>query len=185
MATPLDEPVELLIDFCNTLDVEDGTDELATVESYRTWLAQRGLDELLPAPSPGDLAAAVSLRTTLRDCVAKACEIDDTADGDAHSQTDTARSLDVSVDVRIATDGTGVQLASDSAIGRVAAAAARLAIDGRLERMKICPADDCRWVFYDRSRNGSRQWCSMQVCGNRAKVRASRERARAAGGSTS
>ena len=44
------------------------------------------------------------------------------------------------------------------------------------ERVKICPADDCLWAFYDESRNGSRQWCSMAVCGNRAKARAHRAR---------
>jgi predicted RNA-binding Zn ribbon-like protein len=48
-------------------------------------------------------------------------------------------------------------------------------LDG-LERVKICPADDCRWAFHDNSRNGSRQWCSMAVCGNRAKARAHRAR---------
>jgi predicted RNA-binding Zn ribbon-like protein len=42
--------------------------------------------------------------------------------------------------------------------------------------VKICPADDCLWAFYDESRNGSRQWCSMDDCCNRAKARAHRAR---------
>jgi len=37
------------------------------------------------------------------------------------------------------------------------------------ERIRICPG--CRWLFVDRSRPGRRRWCSMQDCGNRAKVR--------------
>lgn len=45
--------------------------------------------------------------------------------------------------------------------------------DGR-ERVRECAADDCELVFYDDSRAGSRRWCSMQRCGNRAKVRAFR-----------
>lgn len=38
-----------------------------------------------------------------------------------------------------------------------------------LSRMRICP--NCRWLFVDRSRNGSRLWCDMAVCGNRQKAR--------------
>lgn len=38
-----------------------------------------------------------------------------------------------------------------------------------LARMRICPS--CRWLFVDRSRNGSRLWCDMAVCGNRQKAR--------------
>jgi predicted RNA-binding Zn ribbon-like protein len=47
-------------------------------------------------------------------------------------------------------------------------------------RIRRCAADDCGLVFYDESRAGSRRWCSMQKCGNRAKVRAHRARAAAA-----
>ena len=41
---------------------------------------------------------------------------------------------------------------------------------GELDRVKACPGDDCGWLFLDRS--GRRRWCSMDSCGNRAKVRA-------------
>lgn len=37
------------------------------------------------------------------------------------------------------------------------------------ERLKICP--NCEWLFLDRSKNRSRTWCDMAVCGNRAKAR--------------
>ena len=46
-------------------------------------------------------------------------------------------------------------------------------------RIRRCASDDCRLVFFDESRAGSRRWCSMQKCGNRAKVRAHRARAAA------
>lgn len=45
------------------------------------------------------------------------------------------------------------------------------------ERIRRCDADDCRRVFRDESRTVNRRWCSMQRCGNRAKVRAHRARA--------
>ena len=39
-------------------------------------------------------------------------------------------------------------------------------------RVKQCPgADDCGWLFYDTSRNGTRRWCSMEGCGSRVKMR--------------
>jgi len=38
-------------------------------------------------------------------------------------------------------------------------------------RVRICDADDCVWVFLDRSKNRSRRWCDMNQCGNRAKAR--------------
>jgi predicted RNA-binding Zn ribbon-like protein len=52
--------------------------------------------------------------------------------------------------------------------------------DGRPTRLSRCSAPDCGLVFYDSSRGGTRRWCAMQRCGNRAKVRAHRAR-RAAG----
>lgn len=55
-----------------------------------------------------------------------------------------------------------------------------LAADGQATRLSRCSADDCGLVFYDSSRGGTRRWCSMQRCGNRAKVRAHRARRAAA-----
>lgn len=38
-------------------------------------------------------------------------------------------------------------------------------------RLRQCRDDDCGWLFLDRSRNGSRVWCSSADCGNRARAR--------------
>lgn len=46
--------------------------------------------------------------------------------------------------------------------------------------MRRCAARDCDWLFLDQSRNGSRRWCDMTVCGNREKARRFQRRARAA-----
>ena len=58
-------------------------------------------------------------------------------------------------------------------------ALARDAIDlftGSLrDRIRVCAADNCGLLLVDASRRGDRRWCSMQVCGNRAKVRAHRQ----------
>lgn len=69
-----------------------------------------------------------------------------------------------------------LELSADTVVGLIAASAAKVAIEKRLDRVKICPADDRRLAFDDTSRNRSRHWCSMEVCGSRAKARAHRER---------
>jgi predicted RNA-binding Zn ribbon-like protein len=50
--------------------------------------------------------------------------------------------------------------------------------DGSWSRLKMCANPDCRWVFYDRSRNQQGNWCDMAVCGNRLKNRQLRARRR-------
>jgi predicted RNA-binding Zn ribbon-like protein len=37
-------------------------------------------------------------------------------------------------------------------------------------RIRRCANDKCRWVFVDRSKGGTRRWCDMNSCGNRAKA---------------
>lgn len=143
----------LVVDFLNTLDVEEDTDVLADEQAWRRWTVERGL-----MPSPPMKARAV--RTALRAAV-----------GDTDASAGPVRAA---IEVELRPDGPA--LVATGAVGAVLAAAARLAILGDWKRVKICPADDCRWAFYDQSRNRSRTWCSMSVCGNREKARSWRKR---------
>ena len=70
--------------------------------------------------------------------------------------------------------------ALDRPIWPVVRSAVDLLLTGDRRRLRECAADDCGWLFYDTSRNQSRRWCSMQSCGNRAKVQQFRERKRKA-----
>jgi predicted RNA-binding Zn ribbon-like protein len=45
-----------------------------------------------------------------------------------------------------------------------------------VDRLRSCAADTCEWLFLDTTKNRTRRWCDMKVCGNRAKVRRFRER---------
>ena len=56
--------------------------------------------------------------------------------------------------------------------------AVELLTHGDTSRLRECAAHDCGWLFLDTTRNRSRRWCSMQTCGNRAKVSHFRERQR-------
>lgn len=51
-----------------------------------------------------------------------------------------------------------------------------LTSEAERDRLRECASDSCAWIFVDRTKNGSRRWCDMSGCGNRAKVRAFRER---------
>ncbi|MGA8114845.1 MAG: CGNR zinc finger domain-containing protein, partial [Actinocatenispora sp.] len=102
-------------------------------------------------------------------------------DGAARDRTGLdALAADVPLAVRFGPDGTAMPVATGPGVlgvlGEVLAAVTLAAHDGSWRRLKICPAEDCRWVYYDASRNSSRRWCSMQVCGNRNKTRAYRRR---------
>ncbi|WP_105973418.1 CGNR zinc finger domain-containing protein [Streptomyces geranii] len=56
-------------------------------------------------------------------------------------------------------------------LSRVAAAVAEALTDGTWLRLKACELPDCHWAYFDRSPAGRRRWCSMSVCGARAKMR--------------
>jgi predicted RNA-binding Zn ribbon-like protein len=61
--------------------------------------------------------------------------------------------------------------ALDSLLGPVVRSALDLLRSSERERVRICAAEDCVWLFLDTSKNRSRRWCDMKQCGNRDKVR--------------
>jgi predicted RNA-binding Zn ribbon-like protein len=65
-------------------------------------------------------------------------------------------------------------------VAAVARSAADLLTSADLTAVGRCPGEQCGWLFLDPS--GRRRWCTMAVCGNRAKVRRFAERARAVRG---
>ena len=85
--------------------------------------------------------------------------------------------------LRVAFDGTRPRLvpAVDGAragLARLLVAIAEMQADGTWPRLKLCAAEECLLAFYDTSKNRSRQWCSMETCGNRQKTRSYRARRR-------
>ncbi|MBA8931728.1 hypothetical protein BC739_008980 [Kutzneria viridogrisea] len=158
--------VELLLAFLNTVSVEEASDVLDDERSWLRWVTERGLG------APGLPDRVKTVRDALR-CVVLA----------HHNEQGTSPAPPVDGaggTIRIELSGGVPVLTASDALGAVLAAAARLAVMGYWDRIKICPADDCGWAFCDRSRNRSRTWCSMRVCGNREKARNWRERARGA-----
>jgi predicted RNA-binding Zn ribbon-like protein len=64
-------------------------------------------------------------------------------------------------------------------LSELAATLVELLAEGEAERIKVCDNPDCRFAFYDASKNRSRRWCAQSTCGNRHKVRQFRARRRA------
>jgi predicted RNA-binding Zn ribbon-like protein len=171
--------LDLVIDFVNTLDVDEGTDALATVDGLRAWLADERLLNRAGTPvTAADRLNAVRLREALRALMlANNGEAD--ADRAGRELERAARRGDLRVhfaptgSVGLAPGAKGVP----GALAQLLVPVARALDDGSWQRVKACRASDCQWAFYDRSRNRSGVWCEMAVCGNRTKVRAYRERA--------
>jgi predicted RNA-binding Zn ribbon-like protein len=146
--------------------------ELTTPEALGAWLAEHGLAGSDAGWTEGDREHAVELREALRALLLanNGVALEPVADlgGDAPLR------VRVESSGRLALEPLGEGIAAP--LGRLLAIVVEAQAAGTWARLKACPAEDCHWAFYDASRNRSRTWCSMQVCGNRAKARAYRAR---------
>jgi predicted RNA-binding Zn ribbon-like protein len=66
-------------------------------------------------------------------------------------------------------------------LGPITLSALTLLMEKDLLRTRRCAGQECGWLFFDTTKNNRRRWCEMRVCGNRAKVRAARDRQRRQG----
>lgn len=176
---PAPGELELVRQFVNTIDWEDGADDLSAPSALRDWLAERGLIDADEPASEADLRLAVEVREALRSLLLANNGAE--ADQDAIDTLNSAARVGP-VLVRFGDDGAGALAPAGSGVpaglGSLLGIVFRSMSDGSFERLKACPAHDCMWAFYDYSRNRSKQWCTMDVCGNRAKARSYRERQR-------
>ncbi len=149
-----------------------GRDRLSTPDGARAWLVDQGLGATTPTRHERERLIAV--REGLRTLAAANGEHAHPAPADVLALNRAATGA--AIEVRF--DGNGPRFVSaggrelDRALGRILALAATAMIDGTWARLKVCPGEHCGWAFYDHSRNGSGRWCSMSVCGGRAKARA-------------
>jgi predicted RNA-binding Zn ribbon-like protein len=156
-----------------------GADAWGDAAAYARWLAERGFGGAR-AVSEADRERAIELREALRRIALGH------HDGVAPQPSDmvvlnTAAGR-APLHVRFADDGAAVHVPAgdgpDAALALVLGVVAEARADGRWSRVKACPGPHCGWLFYDASRNRSRQWCSMEICGNRVKGREFRARRR-------
>lgn len=174
------DDLRTVVAFLNTVDVEAGEDDLADPDAAARWFAEH---DLLPGgasiDAPG-LDRACALRTALRELArvhhdAQPDPAAAAAFGEATRGLSLGTTADPAGDVHLRPAGQGL----DAALGGILAAVAHASAVGTWSRVKLCSADACLWAFVDASKNRSRRWCAMGVCGNREKARSYRERHRA------
>jgi predicted RNA-binding Zn ribbon-like protein len=163
--------------FVNTLDIENGIDELAGPDALAAAFERAGVAEPGLQPGDADLRAALDVREALRSLLLANNGIALAPVALAPLER-AARAGHLAA--AFASDGSGELVAEapgvDGALGRLVAIVLRASADGSLARLKACRRDVCHWVFYDRSRNRGSHWCAMSVCGNRTKTKAYRRR---------
>ncbi|AXL89024.1 hypothetical protein C4J65_12415 [Streptomyces sp. CB09001] len=157
--SPAPGGLELVEALVNTLDLETGADSLDTEEGR----ARLGLTQ-------DDVPAARELRESLRATLLAH------AGHPPHRAVTPLGELLAAAPLVVAVDPADGSAAltpagEGSLTARVAAAVAQALVAGTWSRFKACEAADCHWAYYDRSPAGRGRWCSMQVCGARAKMR--------------
>ncbi|WP_374009650.1 CGNR zinc finger domain-containing protein [Leifsonia sp. LS-T14] len=181
----------LALDFAYTGGLDAGADNADAAESdaadwetiqdadgLNAWLTER-FPEVAPTAGEREVRDASALRSAIGRLARQASRGEDLSPGDV----DVVNLFAATPDIPPVLAGGGRQAGRTNArphqaLGSLARDAVRLFgphVDGRIRE---CSADDCRLVYLDTSRSGTRRWCSMQRCGNRAKVRAHRARAR-------
>jgi len=181
-----------LYDFANTLDARHFThhgvphppgDELAEAKGLSSWMSGRGLSPTSAKVTPAMLATALELRTLVRDYLQ--CDpLERSRNKDAVRALN--KTLKLFPMIVAASDDGGMVLrtAREDALAGLSPIVAELydgSRNGTLDRLKMCASDECRRVFFDRSKPSTRRWCMSSLCGNRMKTRSYRERQRNAG----
>jgi predicted RNA-binding Zn ribbon-like protein len=173
-------PLNHIRRFVNTLDLDDGSDDIAEPQALRDWLAERDLIDDRTELTAADVRQAHEVREALRKLLlANNGDPLDPAALDALNAAARRAELQVHIDPQGAAQLAPVRTGIDAAIGRLLAIVHTAMADGTWPRLKACALhDSCEWAFYDWSKNRSGTWCDMKVCGNREKARLYRERQR-------
>lgn len=172
---------ELCLDLANTVDWTaagderpDHTEALSTPEDLVAWGARLGLTTSDDVPMSGhELKAVRRLRLALHHTFASlAAGATPAGHGTAALMSHYAEAAAAG---RLARDGDRWKItwAVDDPrrirFAAVVSAIELLSDASRLARVRVCPGNNCGWLFVDTT--GRRRWCSMQTCGSRAKMR--------------
>jgi predicted RNA-binding Zn ribbon-like protein len=158
------------------LERHPGSSTLPDPPALERWLSDHGIERDAPL-GDNDLRAVIRFREALRSLLGANNGLP--ADPAAVAAL---RAAAVNAELRVRVDDEGAALLEPAGSGvealfaSVLTAIADAQADGTWTRIKACRADDCRYAFLDESKNRSRAWCSMTVCGNRAKTRSYRAR---------
>jgi len=178
---PAPPPLDLVQDFVNTEVPEWAVDDIATPALLASWLRSRRLLGDAERVDAAAFVAARELRSALRAlallntlCVRPA---DRALEELRHAMHRVALAVELDVDGRLVLVGAGA--GAQRALAAIVAVVVEGQASGSWPRLKACRHETCGWVFFDASRNASSSWCSMSVCGSRAKSASYRRRRKA------
>ncbi len=169
-------PLRLVQSFVNTVDLEHGREWLGDARELAAWSVERRLVPRGTRFTKADLGQAIELREAFRALLAANRDRQrDAAALGILTRAAHAGELTISFEggaptLEARADGV------DGLCGQLVGVVAAAMLDGSWERLKACR--NCRWAFFDESKNRSAHWCSMSLCGNRLKTRAYRRRNR-------
>jgi predicted RNA-binding Zn ribbon-like protein len=158
--------------FVNTVDLQDGPEDLSDPNTLKAWLVAKGLLDGAQPVDASDLKHAIALREAIRSVIgansgSKVYPVDIATLNEAAAASGLRMRFGVDGKPKLEPEATGVV----AAMGRIVAAM-YAAMEGEdWWRLKLCSSQACRWAFYDRSKNHSSRWCAMASCGNREKAR--------------
>jgi predicted RNA-binding Zn ribbon-like protein len=169
--------LSLVQEFVNSVELPDGEDELGTAEAATQWLRHHN-QRLAHKLTDAERRRLVNVREGLR--VLLTAHSGEHVDGEVAS--DLTRQLNAAV-LRPVISAAGASLETacqrvDCFLASLTSAMVEATATGTWDRLKVCKDDTCRFAFFDQSKNGRGTWCSMRVCGCRAKARAYRARQR-------
>jgi predicted RNA-binding Zn ribbon-like protein len=166
--------------YVNTVDIQDGPEELSDPNTLGAWLVAHQLMEQGQAVTESDLKHAIAVREAIRGVIGansggRVFPLDVATLNEATTASRLRARFGADGKARLEPEAGGVA----GAMGRMVAAVFAAMADEEWSRLKLCGSQTCRWAFYDRSRNHSSRWCTMASCGNRQKARRFRQRAKA------
>ena len=169
--------LELVREFVNTNDLEGDDEKLASPAGLAGWLRAHALLEADAQVGEKELERAIAVREALRAQLKanNGFERDPGAAATLHEAANRA-GIALSFDEAGASSLEPRTPGADGAIGRLLTIVHEAEHQGTWARLKACPWHTCQWAFYDNTKNASGVWCTMEVCGNRAKAKAYRER---------
>lgn len=170
-------PLRLVQLFVNTVDLEHGREWLPEPAALAAWAGEQGLVPAATRFSRRDLERALELREALR-ALLRANRNANEEGAALEILSHVARRARLTIDFGRGDPPTLEPQAHgiDAVCGRLVSVAFVAMLDGSWRRLKTCR--NCRWAFFDESKNRSARWCSMRLCGNRLKTRAYRRRLR-------
>jgi predicted RNA-binding Zn ribbon-like protein len=163
--------------FVNTVDLQDGPEQLTDEMTLHDWLVSNGLMAAGAPIDPGDFKHAIAVREAMRAVIGgnsglRVYPVEIATLNEAATASRLRVRFGASGKARLEPEAAGAV----GALGRLVATLYSAMRDEDWHRLKVCDSDTCRWVFYDRSKNRSSRWCTMASCGNRAKARRFREK---------